>query len=601
MSRNTGTPTTLECYMGRYWKHVAMMVIGGVSFAASSSAKPPASNGKSPSNNGKAKAGYEVWAADQANTVSGGGQGTRGSLIWVWDSADIEAQLAGGPTALPVGCDGNNSSHANRGPCDVLEVFPQDLVEHAASGPTGNELGSRPGFGRLHGMIPDPQNKYFTANLFAPGGGYVGIIDAQRKEAIALFRVTQMSTGRSVHMSFWNSDGSSIVIANLDGKTLERIDVQRNGSGKIMQASFNRSASLALGKNMSVVNEATVFLGKNHHNRNMVGQITGSYAQADLGDLTPNGECKENGCLTGPDASNGGRPNTAVICPITTASDRGYVTLAGGGLFVADLNATPMRIVGEYGNQVVNGAGCAGVQTDNHVWINAGVSASAAGFNQSAFTMYVLDDSAFGNVANPPNAPAPYVAFKDPTNTTHLGNIDGSAPSNASGQLPGVTTRRDAHGAARTLDGAYVHNADRIRNVVEVFAGSTLAHVDSYDLTSFDGQGSGQGPCLAASVSDDPLLPVNDPAPDLLQATPDGKYMVVSLRGPGPITVNHSSQGSCPGVGIIELSSGGKRGRLLDVLRATNTLDTDPITVPGGHPYTGVERSDIHGASVISK
>ena len=574
--------------MGMFTIYSLPLVLGGVLLASVSVAQP--------------NPGYEIWAADQSNTISGGGLGTRGSLIWIWDSEDVEAQLDGGPTAVPVGCDGNNGANAQPGPCDVLEVFPQDLVEYDAQGnATGNTLAASSGFGRLHGMIPDPQNRYFTANLFAPGGGYVGIIDARRKEALALFRVTQMNSGRSVHMSFWNADGSAIVVANLDGKTMERIDIQRNGSGKIMQASFNRSASLGLGKNMNVLNEATVFLGKNHHNRNLVGEIIGSYAEADLGDLTANGECKENGCLSGPDASDGGRPNNVVICPITTAANQGFVTLGGGGLVVADLNATPMAIVGEYGNQVVNGAGCAGVQSGDDVWINAGVSASPAGFDQSAFTMYVLDGSAFSAAANPPNTPAPLVVYKDPTNTTHLGNLDGLSASNSSGQLPGVTTRRDAHGAATTLNGQYVHNADRIQNVVEVFDTSTLTAVNHYDLTSLDGQGNGQGPCLAASVDDDPLLPKNDPAPDLLQSTPDGKYLVVSLRGPAPVTVNHSSQGSCPGVGIIELTNGGMQGRLLDVLRTTNTFDSDPMLAPGGHAYVGAERSDVHGASVISK
>src|SRR5690606_29479847 len=119
-----------------------------------------------------------------------------------------------------------------------------------------------------------------------------------------------------------------------------------------------------------------------------------------FGDLTQNGECKENGCGTGPDPANGGRPNNLVICPIPSSGNKGYVTLGGGGLIVADLTTTPMTIVGEYGNEVVNGAGCAGAQSGNQVWLNAGVSASASGFNQSAFTLYVLDDTAFGSQSN---------------------------------------------------------------------------------------------------------------------------------------------------------------------------------------------------------
>src|SRR5690606_12977087 len=273
--------------------------------------------------------GYEVWAADQSNTVDNQALGTAGGLIWVWDSADIEAELAGGADAVPVGCDGPNSV----GPCDLLDVCPPTLAEYDANGvPTGNTLSSVPGFGRLHGLIPDPQNRYFTVNLFAPSGGYVAIIDAQRKEALSLFRVTDTNVGRSVHMSFWKADGSAIIVANLNGKVLERIDISRNGSGKITGATFNRSASLGLGKGMVTTASATVFLGKNAHNRNLIGSVVGDYAQADFGDLTQNGECKENGCGTGPDPANGGRPNNLVICPIPSSGNKGYVTLGGGGL-----------------------------------------------------------------------------------------------------------------------------------------------------------------------------------------------------------------------------------------------------------------------------
>ncbi len=542
--------------------------------------------------------GYEVWAADQSNTVSGVALGSKGSQIWIWDSVDIEAQIAGGPLAVPVGCDGGISV----GPCDMLDVFPQTLAEYDASGnATGNTLGMLPAFGRLHGLIPDPQNEYFTVNIFAPSGGYVGIIDAKKKEATALFRVTDTNVGRSVHMSFWRADGSGIIVANLNGKTLERIDIDRNSSGKITGAHFNRSASLGLGKGMVPTASATVFLGKNAHHRDLIGDVVGDYANADFGDLTANGECKENGCGSGPDAANGGRPNNLVICPIPSSGDKGYVTLGGGGLVIADLAATPMTIVGEYGNQIFNGAGCAGAQSGNQVWLNAGVSASGAGFNQSSFTLYVLEDNQYDSVPNLPDFPLPSIPFKDATNTTHLGNLQGAAATNDTGQIPGVTTRRDAHGAATTVDGVYVHNVDRIQNIVEVFDTRTLGTRYTYDLTSADGQGNGDGPCLGASVGDDIGLPLNDPAPDLLQATPDGKFLAVALRGPAPVTVQHGAQGSCPGVGIIELSPDGSSGKLKTVLRTTNTLDNAPMSAPGGHAYTGAERSDIHGASVIAK
>jgi hypothetical protein len=116
------------------------------------------------------------------------------------------------------------------------------------------------------------------------------------------------------------------------------------------------------------------------------------------------------------------------------------------------------------------------------------------------------------------------------------------------------------------------------------------------------GRSGPSGPCFAKSVTDDAMLMLNDPAPDLLEPTPDGKYFMVAFRGPKPVTVSHSAQGSCPGVGIIEITSGGQSGYLVDVLRSTNTVDNVAVgKIPGGHDYTGTERSDVHGAIVVSR
>ena len=549
--------------------------------------------------------GYEVWASDQSNSVPGvASRGTEGSFLWIWDSADIERQLEGGPDAEPLGCGKGWRTRKVAGPCDLNDVFPASLVEVDADGePTGETRGSLPAFGRLHGMLPDPQDRYLTANIFAPGGGYVGVIDRRTKTAVGLFRVTGTNVAgadtRSVHMSAWSEDGSAIIIANLNGKVLERIDVVRNGSGRIKDLVFRRDASLGVGKGMAVTDAATAFTGRDADGRRLIGRVAGEYDDGAFSDLTPNGECKENGCAAGPDGAGGGRPNNVIICPIPSESGLAYVTMGGGGLLVADHTRTPMAIVGEYGNEVVNGAGCGGSEANGDMFLNAGVSASGAGATWSTFTMYRLDDSGFQAGPNPPNLPAPQVVFRDEGNTATGGAQDGP-PANATGQLPGVTTRRDAHGTAVTRSGSHIHNVDRIQNVVEVFDTRTLART-RYDLTSADGQGGGTGPCAAASVSDDPGLPGNDPAPDLLEATPDGRYLMVGLRGPAPVSVTHSAQGSCPGVGIVALTDRGASGRMVGVLRTTNTVDTAPVSAPGGHPYAGAERSDIHAATVIGK
>jgi len=52
------------------------------------------------------------------------------------------------------------------------------------------------------------------------------------------------------------------------------------------------------------------------------------------------------------------------------------------------------------------------------------------------------------------------------------------------------------------------------------------------------------------------------------------------------------------------LSIYGEMGKLVDVLRATNTIDDHPVvpgSIVGGHDYTGAERSDVHGAIVVAR
>lgn len=569
-------PTTRGTLFGGF------VMVGVISCVLSFSSQSEAGKG--------GKITYELWASDQSNTVAGkAALGVDGSLLWIWDNTAIENQINGGPVASPIPCAGTAA------PCDTNLVFPAGLSEHNEfNTPTGN---ARPLAGRLHSAFIDPQQKYALLSFFAPGGGMIGVMDAETKEAIALFRATQTGTGRANHMSFWRFDGLAILVCNLDGRIVERIDVTRDASGRITAMTYNMNAGLGVGKGQTVVEPPRVYLGHNAVGHPLIGGIQAG--NSDFSDLTPNGFCKENGCITGPNGSSGGRPNNAILCPIP-ANDNAlvYVTLAGGGLLVIDSSTTPMAIVAEYGNEVINGAGCAGTQANGLIHLDGGVSAGAGGLTQSTYAVYVLPHEAFPFAPehNSENQPLPVVVIKDPTNTMTNGNHDHSgASANATGQIPGITTRRDAHGVVATVDEKYVHTGDRIQNKVEVVKTSGQSKpVAIYDLTSENGKGQGVGPCAAASVTDDPGMPLNDPAPDLISRSPNGDYLFAALRGPAPVTANHAAQGSCPGVGIIKLEQGGKSGRLHAVIRTTNTIDTAPSAPPGGYAYVGRERSDVH-------
>ena len=120
-------------------------------------------------------------------------------------------------------------------------------------------------------------------NIFTPEGGFIGVIDTETKEAISLFRVTETdanSNGRSVHMSFWSTDGSAIIVANLHGKMMERIDVTRDNEGKITDLVFNKSAGIYFGKDFNLVSEASAFYGLNAFGNNLIGTVVGDYSNA---------------------------------------------------------------------------------------------------------------------------------------------------------------------------------------------------------------------------------------------------------------------------------------------------------------------------------
>lgn len=242
---------------------------------------------------------YELWASDQSNTVVGkGALGIDGSLLWIWDNKTIEKQVDGGRSAAPMPCAGTAA------PCDTNLVFPAGLSEYNEFNAfTGN---MRPSAGRLHSAFIDPQQKYALLSFFAPGGGMVGVMDAETKEAVALFRATQTGTGRTNHMSFWRYDGLAILVCNLDGRIVERIDVTRDATGRITALSYNMRAGMGVGKGQTVVEPPRVYLGSNAVGHPLIGSIEGG--TSDFSDLTPNGFCKENGCTGGSNGSSGGRP-----------------------------------------------------------------------------------------------------------------------------------------------------------------------------------------------------------------------------------------------------------------------------------------------------
>ncbi len=527
----------------------------------------------------RAARGWEVWLSDQADSAgidADNPSGSYGGRILIYESSDI--------LAAPPGWYAEDDPDYGPTVIEAVDVFPSAY----------EELGVR--VRRLHGMLMHPPtHRYVSVNFFGPGAGMVGIIDAEgqctqlgdglrecrrisgdpeeaAKLGKALFRTTgPEGSAPSNHMSFFTADGSKLIVANLGAKLLERIDYDTETD----TFTFNKSATLDLvgGRDLTAMEaEADSTLPG--------GQVSGEYANFQP-TTTPSGALKEGA----------GRGNNVVVCPIPSSNNQhAYVTFGGGGLFVVDITTEPMSIVAEYTSDVISAAGCGGVEAGGFMHLNAGVSASGAGADDSTFIMYRLPLD-YPDGANPhtaPNTPPVVTFYQEKT----LNIVDEAE----------LAARRDAHGMTVSANGRFLYQFDRIQNNAEVFdigkivndpaatlAEQAAAHVGTVDLT-------GSGYCVGEGA---PFVDLNDegyefnddPAPDLVDISPDGRMIVVSFRGSNPITVKHAALGSCPGFGVVTLSGdGGSSGVLTHVFR---TFLSDA---------TGTRNlSDIHAAAVRTK
>lgn len=257
-------------------------------------------------------------------------------------------------------------------------------------------------------------------------------------------------------------------------------------------------------------------------------------ATLDLGDCTtPNGlPCKDPGI----------RPDNALICPaIDSTSSFTFATLRGGGLFVVDSRTTPMSIVAEYDKAAIHPNGCGGVESAGTMYINSGGGTMT---NPLESDLYAFSLSGFSTTPREPNTPAPTIVFSHDDREFV-----------------------DSHGMVLTTQG-YLWMGDRAANSIVI--------VDTRNDTVI-GESSLIGPLSA------------DPAPDLMDISPDGRYVFISLRGQNPLTGNapdvNNAMGSTPGLGIVRVEQEGRKAVLLAI-------------APFAHMVNGTERADPHGVRV---
>ena len=330
--------------------------------------------------------------------------------------------------------------------------------------------------------------------------GHVVVFDAATRAPLNCFETSVGSTGtRQAHAAFAAPDGSYILVANQNGKRLERIDA--NFSTNSFTPNPGATLDLATCKTLS-------------------GQPC---EDADL------------------------RPINWPICPVIESSSQfAFVTLRGGGLFVVDVKAIPMAIVGEYDHVTVRGNGCGGAQVGEYMYINSGGSpVNVSGGDPHHPALYGFDVYRFPvtgySSSNPANSPQPVVVLSK-------------------------TGAADSHGMASTRDGRYLWVMDRhndVAAIIEVASGKLVNTVN-----------------LNGRFTD-------DAAPDLIDVAPHGNRMFAALRGPTPLSGDpHNARGSTPGLGVIQLTDGGRTGALVSVVPLTN-----PTQQPNQQP-------DAHGIRV---
>lgn len=265
---------------------------------------------------------FEVWVMDQSDTTADGG-----GTLYVYPGDELTAAAATAkPEVIDLGGEARDLCLAQTG---TAPKRPHMLMINATES---------------HAIVA------FVAT------GHVLFIDAPSRTPVACIDV-----GEQAHAAFPALDKSYVIVANQNGKLLQRI-----------RSDF--AAGTFVLEDAATLNLATC--------------------------TTPSGAACEDPIL---------RPDSAPICPVVTADGRfTAVTLRGGGLLVVDSLATPMAIVAEYDAATIHPNGCVGVETAGKLYINSGGGTALSPF---AADLYEFDVADFSTTPSPPNTPAPTEVF----------------------------------------------------------------------------------------------------------------------------------------------------------------------------------------------
>jgi len=259
--------------------------------------------------------GHEVWVIDQSDTRPDGG-----GTLYIYEGEALT---------------GNGPEHARPEVIDLGGAARALCLEQTGSAPR-----------RPHMFFFNEAHTHVVLAFVATG--HVLFMDGTTRAPLAC-----IDAGEQAHAAVPSPDGTYALVANQNGKLLQRIRTDYAGN------TFRLEEAATL-------NLATC--------------------------ATPSGADCQSAAL---------RPDNAPICAaIDDTSRLGFVTLRGGGLFVVEATATPMRIMAEYDRETVKPNGCGAVQVGGTVYINSGGGTATTPF---AADLYAFPSAGYSGTPNPPN------------------------------------------------------------------------------------------------------------------------------------------------------------------------------------------------------
>ena len=278
------------------------------------------------------EANHEVWMIDQSNTYDSDGNGTldSGGTLYIFNGSQLAGQAA---------------SKADPEMIDLGGALAEGIKLTTGTLPV-----------RPHYLTFNSSHSHAIVSFVA--SGHVLIIEAATRTPVFVVDV-----GAQAHAAVPSPDESYILVANQNGKLLQRINTD------YLHNDFALDAAATL--NLATGN-------------------------------TPSGALKQDAAL---------RPDNAPIFALPDASSTlAFVMLRGGGLFVVNPRVSPMAIVGEFTKAKIQPAGLLAVQKDDTLYFNSGGGGAGALAFQSI--LYRLPVSAFSATPNPiPDSPTPVVVF----------------------------------------------------------------------------------------------------------------------------------------------------------------------------------------------